>query len=168
LAELGDVTIAALTSARSTKKFYKTARERANHRYRTKVAVERLAERGLLQRRGEIVAISESGNRALSMSADATRKTARGKTWDGKWRIVSFDIPERLRILRYEVRSILKRSGFKKLQQSLWVFPYDCDELVALIKRESRLKGNIFYATIERSDDDFLLAEAFKGLLKKS
>ena len=41
--------------------------------------------------------------------------------WDGKWRIVMFDIPESNRILRNELRRSLKKFGFLGWQQSVWV-----------------------------------------------
>lgn len=41
--------------------------------------------------------------------------------WDGKWRIVSFDIPEEKRIVRNLLRRNLKKWGFKHLQKSVWI-----------------------------------------------
>lgn len=41
--------------------------------------------------------------------------------WDGKWRIVIFDIPEQKRIVRNLFRRNLKKWGFKYLQKSVWV-----------------------------------------------
>lgn len=41
--------------------------------------------------------------------------------WDGKWRIVVFDIPETKRIVRNLFRRNLKKWGFKHLQKSVWI-----------------------------------------------
>lgn len=41
--------------------------------------------------------------------------------WDGKWRIVSFDIPEQKRVLRNLFRRNLKKWGFKYLHKSVWI-----------------------------------------------
>ena len=41
--------------------------------------------------------------------------------WDGKWRIVVFDIPEQKRAIRNLFRRNLKKWGFKQLQKSVWV-----------------------------------------------
>ena len=43
------------------------------------------------------------------------------KRWDGKWRILIFDIREKVRRRRDEFVDLL-RLGFK-LQNSVWVFP---------------------------------------------
>lgn len=43
--------------------------------------------------------------------------------WDGKWYIVTFDIPEASRKRRDAFRERLKRLGFGKLQASVWISP---------------------------------------------
>lgn len=46
--------------------------------------------------------------------------------WDGKWRIVIFDIPEKRRIARDVLRQRLKSWGFVPWQQSVWVTKKNC------------------------------------------
>lgn len=54
--------------------------------------------------------------------------------WDGKWRIIMFDILESLRITRDLLRIKLKQWKFYRLQESVWIFPYDCEKEVNLIR----------------------------------
>ena len=54
--------------------------------------------------------------------------------WDKKWRIISFDIPEKYRKIRRYLREYLYLLGFKPIQQSLWISPqkikfYDIEAL---------------------------------------
>lgn len=49
-----------------------------------------------------------------------------GGKWDGKWRIVIFDIPEKRRAARDLLRYNLKHWGFTPWQQSVWVTKKDC------------------------------------------
>lgn len=49
------------------------------------------------------------------------KKLLEDDMWDGKWRIVIFDIPEKHRHLRDAFRSRLKEFQFNKLQKSVWV-----------------------------------------------
>ncbi len=57
------------------------------------------------------------------------------KNWDGKWRIVLFDIPEFRRKIRDALRFHLKRMGFYEFQKSVFVHPYNCqDEIDYLIE----------------------------------
>lgn len=46
--------------------------------------------------------------------------------WDGKWRIVIWDIPEKRRVARDFLRSKLKGWGFIPWQQSVWVTKKNC------------------------------------------
>lgn len=56
------------------------------------------------------------------------------KKWDGKWRVVVFDVPEKKRTFRDIIREHLKAIGFKKLQHSVFIFPYPCEpEILALV-----------------------------------
>jgi len=52
------------------------------------------------------------------------------KEWDGKWRILIFDIPENKRVFRDNLRKILKEIGFYRLQKSVWIYPYDAIEYI--------------------------------------
>lgn len=57
------------------------------------------------------------------------------KDWDGKWRIVVFDIPEQRRIIRNLFRRNLKKWGFRHLQKSVWISKRnDFDKLNSYIK----------------------------------
>lgn len=46
--------------------------------------------------------------------------------WDGRWRVVIFDIPEKRREARNLFRSSLKKWGFKAWQQSVWATKKNC------------------------------------------
>jgi|SRR3989344_4864949 len=49
-----------------------------------------------------------------------------GSKWDGKWRVVMFDIPEKRRLARDLLRIRLKSWGFSQRQKSVWVSKKDC------------------------------------------
>jgi DNA-binding transcriptional regulator PaaX len=54
--------------------------------------------------------------------------------WDGKWRIIIFDIPENRHKFRDNIRKSLLNLGFVKLQKSVWITPYDIiDDLYNII-----------------------------------
>lgn len=54
--------------------------------------------------------------------------------WDGLWRIVAFDIPEKQRSARDFLRSKMKEVGFYSLQKSILITPWDCKEVIDFIK----------------------------------
>lgn len=49
------------------------------------------------------------------------RKLLEEDKWDGRWRIVIFDIPENKRKLRKILRSKLREWAFKPWQKSVWI-----------------------------------------------
>lgn len=78
------------------------------------------------------------------------------KKWDGKWRVIIFDVAEKRRGNRDLLRKRLKWLGFKELQKSVWVFPYDIkkdiEELMAISKCNCR--GDIRFLTAEKIEED--------------
>ena len=57
------------------------------------------------------------------------------KQWNGKWFLVFFDVPEIQRNKRDYLRKFLIHLGFYQYQKSVYIFPYECEEEVKLIKK---------------------------------
>jgi CRISPR-associated endonuclease Cas2 len=57
------------------------------------------------------------------------------KKWDGRWFMVFFDVPEIQRNKRNYLRDFLKKLGFYQYQKSVYIFPYECEKEVALIRK---------------------------------
>lgn len=74
------------------------------------------------------------------------------KPWDGKWRLLGFDIEEQRRSLRTALRQWLRRSGFGMLQKSLYVSPLPVEQDVALFLSSHR---DIFQNTYVFVSDTF-------------
>ena len=84
------------------------------------------------------------------------------KRWDGKWRILIFDIREKVRRRRDEFRCYLLRLGFKKLQNSVWVFPYECEKEVALLRTNFGIEKDVLYITAEKIENEENLKKEFE------
>lgn len=59
---------------------------------------------------------------------------------DNKWLMLIFDIPEKKRGLRNAFREMLYSLGFSKLQQSVWVCPYDIQKQLEIVMRVYELE----------------------------
>lgn len=95
-------------------------------------AVDDLVKKGLVDKN------EDAGLRLTLAGADlmGRLKTARQEEWDGKWRVVIFDIPEVQRDVRYGLRSELKKLCFGLWQRSVWVSPFDiAKELNSYLER---------------------------------
>lgn len=85
------------------------------------------------------------------------------KMWDGKWRIITFDIKEETRGDRDYLRKQLKWIGFRELQKSVWVFPYEIreelQEFVHLCK--FKFQGDVRFMLVDAIEPDDGLRKAF-------
>ena len=93
----------------------------------------------------------------------------RPKRWDGKWRVVIFDIPEKKKYQRDILRDKLKELGFKKLQMSVYVHPFKCSSEVKEISKRMNLGNNVLIMISEIIQGENKLINAFlkDGLLYK-
>ena len=79
-----------------------------------------------------IIITKEGEKKALKFKIDEMEIKKLAK-WDGEWRIVIFDIPERFKKAREALRKKLKDLGFIKLQESVFVLPYECEDEINFI-----------------------------------
>lgn len=69
---------------------------------------------------------------------------------DKKWQMVLFDIPENKRKYRDYFRKALRYLGYKKLQKSIWVCPYDTLEITRELIKKYNIKPFVELLLIER------------------
>ena len=74
--------------------------------------------------------------------------------WDKKWRVVIFDIPEKKKHMRDHVRRLVAGLGFYRLQDSVWLFPYDCEDLITLLKADFKIGKDLLYLIVEKIEND--------------
>jgi len=72
------------------------------------------------------------------------------EVWDGNWRMVIFDIPEKRRKARDALRRKLQELGFKELQKSVFVYPYPCEEEIEFIVEFFKIRWYVRYAEISK------------------
>lgn len=100
-------------------------------------ALKRLREKGLIKKeinkdQDEIILkLTSLGQEFLLL-----QKSDEEIEWDGKWRIVIFDIPESKRLIRDILRSRLKLWGFKPWQKSVWASKKNITGKLRVIIRE--------------------------------
>lgn len=134
--------------------------------YRAKTAAGRLAKKGLLrfiQRNGVRCAeLTEKGRQALALeTVKMAHQSEHPRRWDKRYRLVMFDVPQYRRATRDRLRSIVRECGFLRLQDSVWIYPYDCEELIALIKADIRIGKDVLYAVVESIENDAWIKRHF-------
>lgn len=90
-------------------------------------ALRRLREGGLVELTGDeklVYRLTDKGREKALLASFLQND----EKWDGKWRLVIFDVPEKRRIARDVLRRKLKDWGFVILQQSVWGIKKNCTQ----------------------------------------
>lgn len=120
--------------------------ERTRVNARIKQALARLQEKNFIIIENGSVELSAAGTQEIQKILANEYQIPEPAFWDGKWRMITFDIKEKQRNRRDELRLLLEGVGFVKLQHSVWVHPYPCDDFVTLIKAHlSSRADELFY-----------------------
>lgn len=107
------------------------------------------------------IVITKSGKtRALEFKIDELCIN-RPKTWDKKWRIIVFDIPEKYKKVREVVRSHLDRLGFYKLQKSVFVLPFECESETDFIIEYYNVRSYVRQILADKIDNELHLKNIF-------
>ena len=101
----------------------------------------------------QILTLSEDGQkRVLQFDLDKI-VIKKPRKWDGYWRLVLFDIPEKQKIGREALRSKLKQLGFYQLQKSCFIHPFDCKSEIDFISEMFEVSPYV----------NFILAKEIEG-----
>ncbi len=103
--------------------------------------------------------ITEKGQLELLLLKAQLQKS---EIWDGKWRLVLFDIPEDSSNKRDELRRLLLKNNFVKLQASIYISPYSLNREAIIYLKNTGLINYIRIGRLEELDDDADLIKQFK------
>jgi len=100
-----------------------------------------------------VIELTEKGrNKKLQYDLD-NLIIPRQEKWDGKWRLLMFDIPEPKKSAREALRGKLKNLGFFQFQKSVWVYPYPCEEEIDFISEIFSVAPYINLLTVKLEND---------------
>lgn len=164
------ILIALAETGRTFENPYQVVWERFNlsesrGRQAARMALRRLEQAGYLER-------IERGDKVLYRLTDGGRRRVNRyvfskKKWDGKWRMVVFDIPEKRRRARVVLRERLLELGFRQFQESVWIGPFDVLEEVRDLRDEYRIQDYVKLLTVGAIEDHERLMKRF-GLPAKT
>lgn len=107
------------------------------------------------------VVLTEKGKlQAMQFKVD-DMEIKKPKLWDGKWRIVVFDVPEKIRAARDALRMKLRELGFYELQKSVFVYPFECRDEIDFIAEVFDIRSRIRYGRLEHITNEAELIKYF-------
>jgi len=148
------------------KKLDRSAANRKDMYRRITQAIVNLENAGMVHTSGERgqrkVILTKKGNTAIGTIYASEYRIPEPVFWDGKWRIIMFDIREKRRKIRLRLRMLLSGAGFVRLQDSVWVHPYPCDEFIGLVRAHLKSgTGEMLSFVAEALESDRRLREYF-------
>ena len=109
----------------------------------------------------QILTLSENGRKRV-MKYDLDRMVIKKpKRWDGHWRIVLFDIPERKKPAREALRSKLKQLGFHQLQKSCFIYPFECKAEIDFVSELFEVSPYVNFIVAKELEGQELLQRYF-------
>jgi DNA-binding transcriptional regulator PaaX len=110
------------------------------------------------------VRLSNKGEKRIKEFSIDTIFIKKPKKWDGRWRILMFDIPTEPKIYnqaREALRNKIKELGFYQMQKSAWVYPYECEDEILFIAEAFSVTKFIEIITSEKMLHEDVLKRKF-------
>ena len=124
-------------------------------------SASKLAKKGLLVYQDGRYELTEAGDKRLRQWELQEYKFKHPYQWDKKWRVIIFDIPEKKKKVRNQIRNLFIPAGLFRLQDSVWVYPYDCEDIVGLLKTDLGVGRDLLYMIVDEIENDRHLREEF-------
>lgn len=129
---------------------------------RFKKDLDRLRNKGLIYLGGSKIKLTAKGLQLQKISKLEEMSLRKSKKWDGYWRLISYDVPETDKNNRDYFRKTIEKWGFKKVQQSLWAYPYNCKEEIAVLADSLYIAPYVMYMTTDEMPEEDYWQEHFE------
>lgn len=118
-------------------------------RAKLKGNLDKLHNKNLVSFNGSKVRLTAKGLRLQKIIKLEETSLKKPKEWDSYWRLVSYDVPEADRSSRDYFRETIEKWGFRKVQKSLWAYPYHCKEEIAVLADSLNITSHVIYMTTD-------------------
>lgn len=119
------------------------------NRYRITRVIKNLKNKKLLdiyEKEGEErIEITEKGKKRIARYQIDELKLNRPKKWDGQWRIIMFDIPEKFKKGRDALSKKMKDMEIYPMQKSVYVCPFDCKDEIDFVSEVFGVRRFVHY-----------------------
>lgn len=108
-----------------------------------------------------MVILTEKGKKKVMEFAFEKLSLKKSQKWDGKWRLVIYDVSRRKNVIRDIIRNTLERLKFLRLQESVYLTPYPCKEEVEFLRAYYNLEDEIKILIVTKFENDETYKEYF-------
>ena len=109
----------------------------------------------------QVVEITNAGRRRILKCALDELAIKKPKIWDGKWRLVSYDIPRKLDGRRKVFRDYLEVWRFYPLHESVYLHAYPCEKEVEFLREYLHIGKYVRIFTVLKIENDAAFRDFF-------
>lgn len=102
----------------------------------------------------QIVKITSSGRFKVLRFALDELEIKKPKIWDGRWILLSFDLPEKLRTQRKVLVEYLKTWGFYPLHKSVYLHAYPCLKEIDFLRAYLGISEYVMVFIVKKIEND--------------
>jgi DNA-binding transcriptional regulator PaaX len=113
--------------------------------------LERLIAQGIVKKKGSVFSLSKGGIKLFN--SIGLRKKILAKKWDGKYRLVIFDIPEKNRADRNWLRGELHLLQYAQLQKSVFISKFSLTEDIIIEIQKRKMSKFVNYLLVDKIFD---------------
>lgn len=99
--------------------------------------IYKLRKQGLIRKviesKQEYLELTGQGKEKVKKLLISNLQIPKPPKWDGRWRVIIFDVPDEKRERSNFICQNLKKLSFYRLQKSVYVYPFDCKQEINFI-----------------------------------
>lgn len=127
--------------------------------WRLRQVTKRLEKQKVVEIKDGIVKITDKGRRKLLKFDLDNMKLKRRR--DGKWRLIIYDIANLKKPQRELFREVLKRLKFLRLQESVYLTPFVCDDEIEYLRQIFDIRNDVLILNIAGVENEEVYKKCF-------
>lgn len=108
----------------------------------------------------EIIKLTKKGHTKY-LKFKLEELSLKSKSWDGKWRIVIYDISKFKKSQTNAFRYILKYINFLPLQKSVYLTPYPCEEQITYLREYFGIGDEVLFIRADKIENEEIYKKYF-------
>lgn len=132
----------------------------------------KLLRRNLRRLHGQkiIEVVDQNGEQMIKLTQKGHTKYLRfkleelslkGRLWDGKWRLVIYDVNQLRKSAQENFRRVLKQINFFPLQKSVYLTPYKCTAEIEYLREYFNLSEEVLLLEINKLENESFYKQYF-------
>ncbi len=109
---------------------------------------------------GKVILTDNGKKKLLEMSVE-NMFIRKPEKWDGKWRMIFYDVAREKNSVRDRFRAYLKAGGFYRWQKSVYLHAYPCEKEVDFLRNFLGISGEVRVVIANQIESDQIFRDYF-------